>query len=66
MKIGFIGILIILFIALKLTNIITWSWFWVLSPIWINIILVIAIIGIYEAIKTIREESNAKKRIKAR
>ena len=28
-------ILLIVFIALKLTHIITWSWLWVLSPIWI-------------------------------
>ena len=33
--IGFGGLLAILFIALKLTGVITWSWWWVLSPIWI-------------------------------
>ncbi len=27
--------LLILFIALKLTNHIDWSWWWVLSPVWI-------------------------------
>lgn len=32
--IGFLGLLAILFIGLKLTNQITWSWWWVLSPIW--------------------------------
>ena len=32
--IGFIGLLTILFIGLKLTNQITWSWWWVLAPIW--------------------------------
>lgn len=30
--IGFWGLLQILFIGLKLTNTITWSWWWVLSP----------------------------------
>lgn len=30
--IGFCGLLTIVFIVLKLTKIITWSWFWVLSP----------------------------------
>ena len=34
--IGFIGALTILFIGLKLTDIIAWSWIWVLSPIWIS------------------------------
>jgi len=31
--IGFFGLLTILFIGLKLTNYIDWSWWWVLSPI---------------------------------
>lgn len=30
---GFINLLTILFIGLKLTGNITWSWFWVLSPL---------------------------------
>lgn len=30
-----INLLQIVFVALKLFNIITWSWFWVLSPLWI-------------------------------
>jgi len=34
--IGFVGLLTILFIALKLTNYIDWSWWWVLSPLWIS------------------------------
>ena len=39
--IGFAGLLTIAFIVLKLTNIISWSWLWVLSPLWIDIALVI-------------------------
>lgn len=34
--IGFTGILAIVFIVLKLTNNIDWSWWWVLSPLWIG------------------------------
>ena len=41
--IGFCGLLTIVFIILKLCNIITWSWLWVLSPIWIPIGLVILV-----------------------
>lgn len=33
--IGFCGALTILFVALKLLKIISWSWIWVLSPIWL-------------------------------
>lgn len=45
--IGFCGLLAIVFIVLKLTNYIQWSWVWVLSPIWIPvaIILVCSIIA---------------------
>ncbi len=44
--IGFFGALTILFIALKLLGKIDWSWWWVLSPIWIiaGIIILVFII----------------------
>lgn len=42
--IGFGTLLAILFIGLKLTGYIDWSWWWVLSPIWIPIAIVIFII----------------------
>ena len=38
---GFCGMLTILFIAFKLLGIITWSWLWVLSPLWIGAALVL-------------------------
>lgn len=38
--IGFTGLLTIVFIVLKLTKIINWSWLWVLSPLWISILLI--------------------------
>ena len=31
---GFFGLLTILFVALKLTGVIDWSWWWVLAPLW--------------------------------
>jgi hypothetical protein len=40
--IGFIGLLTILFIGLKLTGYIAWSWWWVLSPLWIGFAVVVA------------------------
>ena len=42
--IGFAGLLTILFIGLKLGHVINWSWWWVLSPLWITFILVIVIV----------------------
>ena len=39
--VGFAGLLTIAFIVLKLCKVITWSWWWVLSPIWVSILLII-------------------------
>jgi len=44
--ISFPGLLCIVFIALKLTGYITWSWLWVLSPIWMPIAGFLAIAAI--------------------
>ena len=44
--VGFTGLLTLLFIALKLLNKIDWSWWWVLSPIWISASIVLGIIVI--------------------
>ncbi len=53
--IGFPGLLTVLFIGLKLTGYINWSWWWVLSPIWISVSIVFAIILIIAAIALIAE-----------
>lgn len=37
--IGFSGLLTIVFIILKLIGKIDWSWWWVLSPLWITFML---------------------------
>lgn len=39
--ITFIDALTLIFIVLKLTGVIDWSWLWVLSPIWVTIILIV-------------------------
>jgi len=44
--IGFIGLLTILFIGLKLTNYINWSWWWVLAPLWAPLALVAGLLAI--------------------
>ena len=40
-------ILFLIFLVLKLTNYIDWSWLWVTSPLWISLILVILIVSIF-------------------
>ena len=55
--ISFTGALTILFIGLKLTNVINWSWWWVLSPIWISALFVLTIILIVGIVAVIAELS---------
>ena len=42
MKINTIDLLGLLFIGLKLGQIIDWSWWWVLSPFWIPLTVLVA------------------------
>ena len=44
--IGFTGLLTIVFITMKLLGIIKWSWLWVISPIWIDAILVVLLLAV--------------------
>lgn len=39
--VGFFGLLTIVFITLKLTSYIDWSWWWVLGPLWIPPVTII-------------------------
>ncbi|MPS73973.1 MAG: hypothetical protein E2590_12635 [Chryseobacterium sp.] len=45
--IGFPGLLAVVFITLKLCKVINWSWIWVLSPLWIPLLIVILIGGVF-------------------
>lgn len=40
-NLGFLGTLFLVFLILKLTNNITWSWWWVTSPLWSPFAIVI-------------------------
>lgn len=43
---GGLTLLLLLFIALKLTGVIAWSWWWVLSPFWVPLVLVLVVFGV--------------------
>ena len=45
--IGFCGLLTIVFIILKLTGYINWSWWWVLSPLWIGFVIALVILIVF-------------------
>jgi ABC-type bacteriocin/lantibiotic exporter with double-glycine peptidase domain len=66
--VGFFGLLTIVFIVLKLLNKIDWSWFWVLSPLFLPMTIIV-IGAIFLAIvkgifKTIQQRIKQKKGIK--
>lgn len=54
-SIGFSGLLTILFVGLKLTKIISWSWWWILSPLWITYALIIIIFAIVLIIALLKD-----------
>ncbi len=42
--IGFCGLLAIVFITLRLLDVIDWPWLWVLAPIWIPLVIGAAVV----------------------
>jgi hypothetical protein len=61
--IGIIGALLILFIALKLTKQIDWSWWWVLSPLWILTGIIVVAFGLAVIFLTIKNAIKTKKKV---
>ena len=53
--IGFCGLLTIAFIVLKLTGVISWSWLWVLAPIWIPTAIVLAVLLVVLIVVLVKE-----------
>lgn len=57
---GFLAALLtVAFVVLKLCNVIEWSWWWVISPIWIYVglsILLIVIVAFIDAISDDQEK----------
>ena len=61
--IGFLGLLTIVFIILKLCKIISWSWLWVLAPIWLPIAILTIIYLIIELLwANVQIDVNLKKK----
>lgn len=46
--------LTMLFIVLKLVGVISWSWWWVLAPTWIPLVLVLILVSFVAAFATLR------------
>lgn len=55
-RIGFSGMLTLLFIGLKLTGYINWSWLWVLSPLWITFVTVFVLLMFAAIVSALSEK----------
>lgn len=53
MKLGFFSVLTLIFVTLKLTNVIAWSWWWVLSPLWLPWVVLAVVLFFGVCIKTV-------------
>ena len=53
--IGFLGLLTVLFIGLKLTGYIAWSWWLVLAPLWVPFVLIITIAALMVLVMSIQK-----------
>ena len=62
--VGVCGLLGVLFIALKLTHVIDWSWLWVLAPFWIPFVVFIVLVMIIFIVNIIRGAIKEYKRSK--
>ncbi len=64
--IGFVSLLQLIFITLKLMGYITWSWFWVMAPMWISacffVLIIAAVFGL--AWKSMKNESASDRLLK--
>lgn len=56
--ISFTGALTLIFITLKLTHVIDWSWAWVLAPLWIPLALVAVILLVAFILYVVREDEH--------
>jgi hypothetical protein len=52
---GFSGWLTILFVGLKLTGFISWPWIWVISPIWISLLIALAFLALILIVAVIKD-----------
>jgi hypothetical protein len=47
MQLNFAGALLLIFITLKLTGVVDWSWWWVMSPLWITVVIAIVALVVW-------------------
>ena len=65
---GFLSLLLLLFIGLKLADIIAWGWLWVLAPLWIPGVVVVAalLLAVIVALAQIKKERRYSRTLRGR
>ena len=46
-RMGLTGVLFVVFLVLKLTDYIDWSWWWIFAPIWLPLVFLLFIFAGY-------------------
>ena len=59
--IGIIDLLVVLFIGLKLANVIDWSWWVVLAGWWVQIVLGAGYLGLVVLLRALEKSNRAKR-----
>lgn len=54
MKLTFPSVLFLIFLVLKLTGHIDWSWWWVSAPLWLDFIIFFVALLVIEVAKEVR------------
>jgi hypothetical protein len=51
-------LLFVLFLGLKLGNVIQWSWWWVFAPLWIPLLIGFVTLGIFSIVVLLNARRN--------
>lgn len=60
--VGFLSLLALLFIALKLTGFVTWSWWWVTLPLWGGLAAMVLALGVVAVVMVVGAPRRASRR----
>lgn len=46
-SIGLMGLMFLVFLVLKLTSVISWSWWWITAPLWAPALVGLLVSGVF-------------------
>lgn len=60
--VGLCGLLFITFLVLKLTNVISWSWWWITAPLWAPFVLIVLILLVVIGIGVFKDNTYTRRK----